>query len=130
MKLDRYLKNSHLLSIVSNHTFTPKQEKCIHKILEYLDFGIKNSVEDKCLSIFLSLLKIYVLQSIFVKKFLLITRNTQNIFVEDEIISMPMIENINEFNELCSKITSKSNIIKHKILVCKAFLPSELIKYI
>lgn len=130
MNLSRYNLNTNLQFLVDNYKFREKSRLCIAKITDLIDEVSKVKDNHKCLNFLLTTLKFYLLQIIFWKNFLLISRNSRNLFIEDDILGLPNIKTQEESSRLCEEILLKTHNIRRKILISKTYLSTELVKYL
>ena len=128
MEITDILINPKLKSLYDKHSFRPNDEEIINKILLYVDFCRKFNVETKIENTFIEILKMYLLEVFFKKKFLTILLKYKNTFIGNDLLILPEISSKESLIELHETLQNKSNHIRHKILLSKTLLPQDVLR--
>lgn len=130
MRLDKYIQNFNLLKSIRHYNFSSQEVTTIEQLIFYLDKVKSYDMGKEYFTTFHNLLKFYLLQCIFPHKFISIMDNSQNVFIEKDVKNLPAIVNKDSLIELYDTIRVKTHPIRHKILICKIYLPKELTQYL
>jgi hypothetical protein len=129
MELGGYNIGKTLKSLVDKHKFTPSENICTLKLLMYIDKSKEFKSPKKNENLFTEILKMYLLELCFRKKFFGILRYQKSIFIEREIYNLPEdITTEEELIELFISLEDKTNPIRRKIKYSKIYLPHDVLK--
>lgn len=131
MELKGYNIGSTLKLLAEKHRYTPVEDQCVLKLTMYLDVSKKYDIPQKTEKIFNDLLKMYLLELCFRKKFFGILKNQRSVFLERDICDLPQTINTQkDLIELSESLQDKSNPIRRKIIYSRMYLPHDVLKLI
>lgn len=129
MELKGYNIGQSLKILAEKHVYTPVEDRCVLKITMYINKSRELKSTPKVEKTFNDLLKMYLLELCFRKKFFGLLKNKKSVFIERDINDLPeMIDDLNELIELSESLQDKTNPIKRKTIYSKMYLPYDVLK--
>ena len=129
MEFSRYNIGSGLKRLADKHNFTPTEEKCVLKLLMYIDRSKELKSIKKVETVVTDVLKMYLLELCFRRKFFGILRHQKSVFIERDLVDLPEeIKNLEELTVLSDTLQDKTNPIRRKIVFSKTYLPHDVLK--
>jgi hypothetical protein len=126
MRLDRYIKNIKLLTLINQHNFSEKDKELITKLTTYIDLSIKEGLRPQITFLFFSVFRMFLIQCVQTRRFIGMFGNRKDLFLDKELEHLPIVNTGEELTQLYDQISSKDSKIRHKLLFCKTYLPKEL----
>lgn len=127
MNCGRYINNEKLLKMVLNHKFTPVEEKIMDKIVSYIDHSRKYKLSKSVQHSLIEVLKFYILEIIFRKRYFQTLKSTKNLFIHSELFQLPDDIDVKSLERLSEELNRKQSVVRHKILLSKTFLPDDIL---
>lgn len=127
MNCGRYINNEKLLKMVLNHKFTPVEEKIMDKIVSYIDHSRKYKLSKSVQHSLIEVLKFYILEIIFRKRYFQTLKSTKNLFIHSELSQLPDDIDVKSLERLSEELNRKQSVVRHKILLSKTFLPDDIL---
>lgn len=129
MELGGYNIGQTLKTLADKHKFTPSENICTEKLLMYIDKTKEFNTPKKHESVFTEVLKMFLLELCFRKKFFGILRHQKSVFIERDIYNLPLeIDGEKELIDLSISLQDKSNPIRRKMMYSKIYLPHDVLK--
>ena len=129
MEFGQYKIGNSLSQLANKHIFSPIEEKCTLKLLSYIDKSKELKSDKKVELIFTEILKMYLLELCFRRKFFGILKYQKSVFIERDLVDLPEeILSSNDLKSLSDSLVEKTNSIRRKINFSKKFLPNDIIK--
>ena len=118
-----------LKSLAQKHKFTVVENECTQKIVTYISKTKELDTPKKCETVFTEVLKMYLLELCFRRKFFGLLRYQKSVFIETNIKDLP--EEINSKEDLIvlsDSLQEKDNPIRRKMIFSKMYLPHDVLK--
>lgn len=129
MEFGRFKLGNGLRQLADKHNFSPTEEKCTLKLLSYIEKSKEFKSDKKIESVLTEVLKMYLLELCFRRKFFGILKYQKSVFIERDLIDLPEeIKSLNELLILSDSLQEKTNPIRRKIIFSKTFLPNDVLK--
>lgn len=129
MEFGRYNIQGTLKNLAERHNYSAIEKNCTLKLMMYLDKTKEYKSTKKIESNLNEILKMYLLELCFRRKFFGILRHQKNVFIEKDIIELPEeFNNANDFNIVVDFLQEKDNPIRKKMSFSKTYLPHEILQ--
>lgn len=131
MEFGRYKLGNGLRQLADKHNFSPTEEKCTLKLLSYIEKSKEFKSDKKIESVLTQVLKMYLLELCFRKKFFGILKYQKSVFIERDIFNLPdEIYSLSELIEISDSLHKKDNPIRRKMSYAKIYLPHDVLNLI
>ena len=131
MELGTYNIGRTLKILGEKHVYSPVENRCTLKLLMYLDKSKELKSPKKCETILNEVLKMYLLELCFRKKFFGILKYQKSVFIERDILDLPdEINTLSELTTITDFLQEKDCPIRRKMSYAKIYLPHDILKLI
>lgn len=129
MEFGRYNIQGTLKNLAERHNYSVVEKNCTLKLMMYLDKTKEYRSNKKVESQLNDILKMYLLELCFRRKFFGILRHQKNVFIEKDIIELPEeFSSVEDFNVVVNFLQEKDNPIRKKMTFSKTYLPHEILQ--
>lgn len=129
MEFGRYNIQGTLKNLAERHNYSATEKNCTLKLMLYLDKTKEYGSTKKIESYLSEILKMYLLELCFRRKFFGILRHQKNVFIEKDIVELPEeFNSIEDFVIVVNYLQEKDNPIRRKITFSKTYLPHEVLQ--